>query len=106
MATEKLKIKIKLYATYWNKCPTAEIKIDGISYFKKEIEAPNETVTEFIEFEHEFEEGKEYKLIIDTQNKDKNQTVLDEDASRQYLIALTQTYFSSIRNLKQRRNND
>ena len=38
MATEKLKIKIKLYATYWNKCPTAEIKIDGISYFKKEIE--------------------------------------------------------------------
>ena len=33
------------------------------------------------------------------------ETVLDEDASRQYLIALTQTYFSSIRNLKQRRNN-
>ena len=33
------------------------------------------------------------------------ETVLDEDASSQYLIALTHTYFRSIRNLKQRRSN-
>ena len=31
------------------------------SYFKKEIEAPNEAITEFVEFEHEFE-GRNSRL--------------------------------------------
>ena len=78
MATEKLKFKIELYATYWDLKPTAQFKIN------------NETVTEVfsidstkekptvIEFEHECEEGKEYKFEIDRQNKAVSQTVVNE----------------------------
>ena len=37
MATEKLKFKLELYATMWNKPPIADISIDSKNYFKEEI---------------------------------------------------------------------
>ena len=68
MATEKLKFKLELYATMWDKPPVADIKIDEKSYFKEEIASTNDKPT-IIEFEHELEEGKSYSLIIDRLGK-------------------------------------
>ena len=76
MATEKLKFKLELYATMWNKPPIANINIDNKSYFKEEITGTNDKPT-IIEFEHELEEGKLYSLIIDRLGKDKNQTIVE-----------------------------
>ena len=72
MATEKLKFKLELYATWWNKPPIANIKINEKSYFKEEITSTNDKPT-IIEFEHELEEGKSYSLIIDRLGKDASQ---------------------------------
>ena len=57
MATEKLKFKIELFATHWNKIPTVEILINNDSKFSAEI-SETEDKPKLIEFEHEFEEEK------------------------------------------------
>lgn len=75
MATEKLKFKLELYATMWDKPPVADIKINEKSYFKEEIASTKDKPT-IIEFEHELEEGKSYNLIIHRLGKDKYQTIL------------------------------
>ena len=72
MATEKLKFKLELYATMWDKPPVADIKINEKSYFKEEITSTNDKPT-IIEFEHELEEGKSYNLIIDRSSKNASQ---------------------------------
>jgi hypothetical protein len=72
MTTEKLKFKLELYATMWDKPPIADIKINEKSYFKEEITSIKDKPT-IIEFEHELEEGKSYNLIIDRLGKGKNQ---------------------------------
>ena len=51
MATEKLKFKLKLFATMWNKPPVAEICINDTSITKKEITG-TESNPDVIEFEH------------------------------------------------------
>jgi hypothetical protein len=70
MATEKLKFKLELYATMWDKPPHAEILINDKSYFKDDITA-TEDKPQVIEFEHEVEEGVDYELI-------NNQTVVND----------------------------
>ena len=77
MATEKLKFKLELYATMWDKPPHADILINNKSYFKGDITG-TEDKPEVIEFETEFEEDKEYKFIINRSGKVKNQTVIDD----------------------------
>ena len=77
MATEKLKFKLELYATMWDKPPVADIKINDKSYFKEEITGTNDKPA-IIEFEHEFEENKSYNFIIDRLGKKKNQTVVKD----------------------------
>ena len=81
MATEKLKFKLELYATMWDKPPVAEIKINSKSYFKSEITGTEQSPT-VIEFEEELTEGSEYNLIIDRSGKVKNQTVINEKGDR------------------------
>ena len=76
--TEKLKFKLELYATMWNKPPIADITIDGKSYFKEEITNTNDKPA-IIEFEQELEEGKSYNLIIDRLGKDKTQTIIEDE---------------------------
>ena len=77
MATEKLKFKIELYATMWNKPPHAEILVGDKSFYKGDIagtlDKPN-----LIEFEAELEGEKESSLMIKRTNKGKNQTVVNE----------------------------
>jgi hypothetical protein len=78
MATEKLKFKLELYATVWDKAPHAEILIDDKSYFHNDITG-TEDKPDLIEFEHECAEGKEYILIIKRSGKVTNQTVVDDN---------------------------
>ena len=57
MGTEKLKFKLELYATMWDKPPVAEICIHETSISKKDITG-TESNPDVIEFEHELAEGK------------------------------------------------
>ena len=77
MATEKLKFKLELYATMWNKPPIADISIDSKNYFKEEITSTKDKPT-IVEFEHELEESKSYNLIIDRSGKNKRETVVED----------------------------
>ena len=77
MATEKLKFKIELYATMWNKSPHAEIMINDKSFFKGEITGTEEK-PDIIEFEHALVEGEDSSLSIHRSGKGKYDTVLNE----------------------------
>ena len=78
MQTERLKFKLELYATYWDKPPVAEILINGESQYRSEITSTEKEPT-LIEFEKEFTEGEKYSLNISRSGKDKNQTVLNAE---------------------------
>ena len=77
MATEKLKFKLELYATMWDKPPHAEIIVGGKSYFDNDITSTEDKPT-LIEFEVDLEEDKNYDLIINRSGKGANQTVVNE----------------------------
>ena len=76
MATEKLKFKLELYSTHWDKAPKAEILINDHSHCIKEIKSTEKQPT-LIEFEHELKEGEKYNLIIIRSGKDIRQTVVE-----------------------------
>jgi len=76
MVTEKLKFKLELYATMWDKPPVVNIKINEKSYFNKEITSTKCKPTT-IEFEHK-PEASECDLIIDRSNKDEGQIVIKD----------------------------
>ena len=78
MGTEKLKIKLELYATMWDKPPHAEILIKEQSYFNDNINGTKEKPN-VIEFEHEFEEGIEHSIIIKRSGKFANQTIINDN---------------------------
>ena len=77
MATEKLKFKLELWASYWDKKPTANILINGYSYYNQKI-AGTEKQPTVIEFEHELTEGEKYSLIIERSGKNGRQTVVQD----------------------------
>ena len=77
MATEKLKFKLELYATMWDKAPHVEILVNDKSYYKGDITA-TEDKTHVIEFEQIVEEGKGYELIIKRSGKTPRQTVVND----------------------------
>ena len=77
MSTEKLKFKLELYATMWDKPPHAEIMINDQSHFEGDISGTEEKPN-IIEFEHELEEDKEYNLILKRKGKGQNQTVIND----------------------------
>ena len=77
MGTEKLKVKLELYATMWDQPPHAEILIGDKSYFKGDITGTDDKPN-VVEFEHEFTEGEESTLTISRSGKNKNQTVVNE----------------------------
>ena len=77
MATEKLKFKLELYATMWDKAPHCDIMIDDKSYFNGAIDG-TEDKPNLIEFEHECEEDKEHTLTIHRSGKSVGQTVVNE----------------------------
>jgi len=77
MGTEKLKFKIELFATMWDKSPRAEILINDQVHFDGNITG-TESKPDLIEFEHELEEGKDYSLIINRSGKGRKQTVIND----------------------------
>jgi hypothetical protein len=77
MATEKLKFKLELYATMWDKPPHAEILIGDKSYFTRDITG-TEDKPNVVEFEHEFTEGEKSELIIHRSGKSTRQTVVND----------------------------
>ena len=81
MATEKLKFKLELYATMWDKPPHAEILIGDHSHFDGDITSTEDN-PQVIEFEHELNEGEQYELVIKRSGKGNGQTVLDEKGER------------------------
>ena len=78
MGTEKLKFKLELYATMWDRPPHAEILIRDKSHFRGDITG-TEDKPDVVEFEHEFTEGEKNELIIKRSGKDKNQTAVNEN---------------------------
>ena len=78
MATEKLKFKLELYATMWDKPPHAEIMIGDKSHFAGDITGTEDKPT-IVEFEHEFTEGEGSELIIKRSGKGKGQTVINDN---------------------------
>jgi hypothetical protein len=76
MSIEKLKFKLELYSTYWDKTPRAEILINNHSHYTQEITGTEKEPT-VIEFEHELKEGEKYSLIIERSGKDIRQTVVE-----------------------------
>ena len=78
MATETLKFKLELYATYWNKPPIAEIKIADKTYFKDKITSTKQNPTK-IEFEHTLENDKSHTLNIIRTGKTEQETVLENN---------------------------
>jgi len=77
MATEKLKFRLELYATMWDKPPVAEIKLNDKSYFKSDVIGTEQDPTT-VEFEAELTDGSDYNLIIDRSGKGKSQTIVNE----------------------------
>ena len=77
MATEKLKFKIEVFATYWDKHPSLESLIDDESIYSSVI-SETEDKPKLIEFEHEFEEEKSYNLVLKRGGKTKTQTILND----------------------------
>ena len=77
MATEKLKFKLELFATMWDKPPHAEILLEDKSYFEGDITG-TEQKPDVIEFEHLLDEGKEYQLTIKRSGKTTKQTIVNE----------------------------
>ena len=63
MGTEKLKFKIELYATMWDKPPHAEVSINDKSHFTGVIDG-TEDKPSVIEFEHELLEKNSHCLSI------------------------------------------
>ena len=78
MATETLKFKLELYATYWNKPPIVEIKIADKTYFKDKVTSTKQEPT-VIEFEHTLENDKSHTLNIIRTGKTEQETVLVND---------------------------
>jgi len=76
MSIEKLKFKLELYSTCWDKTPRAEILINSHSHFNQTITGTEKEPT-VIEFEHELKEGEKYSLIIERSGKDIRQTVVE-----------------------------
>ena len=78
MPTERLKFKLELYATYWDKPPIAEILINGESQYRSEIKGTEKDPT-VIEFEKELTEGEKYNLVISRSGKDTKQTLVNAE---------------------------
>jgi len=103
MANEKLKFKIELYSTFWDKSPNITVQVkeqkntdDSKNYFDYDSNKPiinfnpsyfsgdvlgTEKEPTVIEFEHFCEEGKKYELILTRSGKDVKQTIIDSNGN-------------------------
>ena len=78
MGTERLKFKLELYATMWDRPPHVEVSINDELKVKQDITGTKEQ-PDVLEFEHELSENEKYDLKILRTGKIPSQTVLDSD---------------------------
>ena len=78
MATEKLKFRLELYATMWDRPPHVEIMINDQSMFKKDITGTLDK-PDLVEFEYEMTEDQEYRLIINRSGKQGKSNLTNTD---------------------------
>ena len=78
MATEKLKFRLELYATMWDRPPHVEILINDQSMFKKDITGTLDK-PDLVEFEYEMTEDQEYRLIINRSGKQGKSNLTNTD---------------------------
>ena len=97
MATEKLKFKLELYATMWDKPPHAEILINDKLFFAGDIIGTEEK-PDVIVFEHELDEDAEYNLKIKRSGKKGKQTVINDkgDILRDQLLHIKELEIDEI----------
>ena len=76
MATEKLKFKLELYATYWDKPPAVDVYINDEEHYSNDVLGTEKNPT-LIEFEQSLPADQKYKLILKRHNKDKKQCIID-----------------------------
>ena len=77
MGTEKLKFKIELYATMWDKPPHCQVLVNDQEYFNDDITGTEEKPN-IIQFVHELAESESHNLIIRRSGKQKNQTIVND----------------------------
>jgi len=77
MAKEKIGFKIGLYATWFDKKPTAKLTLNGDTVVDTVEITGTKDKPQVLEFTAELDHDKEYELAIDRQGKDKYQTVVE-----------------------------
>ena len=77
MQTEKIKFKLELYATMWDKAPHVQVSINGRVFHKGEITG-TEKKPNVIEFEETLVEKQKYELCIQRSNKDNKQCIVND----------------------------
>ena len=77
MGTEKLKFKLELYATMWDKPPHAEIMINDKCFFAGDITG-TDLEPDTIVFETELGQDKDYNFTIIRSGKNNNQTMVND----------------------------
>ena len=76
MATEKLKFKLQLSATYWDLPPIIEIFVNNNPYCTQTITSTKDA-PQIIEFDQTFDEGQNVDLVIKRSNKNAKQTIVE-----------------------------
>ena len=76
MATEKLKFKLQLSATYWDLPPIVEIVVNNKPYCTQTITSTKDA-PQIIEFDQTFDEGQNVDLVIKRSNKNAKQTIVE-----------------------------
>ena len=82
---EKLKFKIGLSGTYWDKKPQYTILIDNKIMAAGKISAENDVV-EYVSLECELEEDQEHNIAIRLENKQDSDTVKNPSSGDPYVI--------------------
>jgi len=77
MGTEKLKFKLELYATMWDKPPHVDIRINEKNFASEDVTGTEKDPNVF-EFMHELDEGQKSKLILEISGKSPNQTIVND----------------------------
>ena len=77
MATEKIKFRLELFSTMWDKAPMVGVYIDDKKLFSNEIKGTEEK-PDVIEFEHDLVEDSKHELVIKRTGKTSDQTIINE----------------------------
>jgi len=73
---EKIKFKIEVYSTYWNKPPVLKLQLNDKTFYNDTVKSGIKDPT-MIQFEASLKEGEKYNLSLHRSNKDNKQCVVE-----------------------------